>query len=1467
MDIDQFTSGEQVSDTPEFPPVKENVTNDNAAVANRLASQLEAVDAAVQRRPLSLMSQAKKKSDIVLDGSEAVVAEGVQATTASELQDLADVAGGDDSLRTFAPEAMQSVIDAQKSPTALQTKYVNYLTTLPPEDDLHRAQVSKEYLAVKLDEAFSTEEDSWLDTGLNWSAAFLFPIDSLKDTYDFLPGGEGTLNEMRTWFQGLSPEDQIRIAPAIISSIQDATEDNPFKGQHIAGKVFATASGEATNLVVGAAFDTLLSTVDVVSGVGLARKAVTSTATGVSGLVRARQQANAVKTMSLSMDKAETLADINIAMPLKENAGTLAAQIIKQGPTSSVGKAVNVSDFSANQSLSGFSNELLNAGTTDNLAEQIIPAIETKAASLGDALRSAAVEERSGGTISDGFTLNRPQLLDEAPVSGGEAAITDVQRDAARKKVFDTDEWQQRMFDVSLRADINPTIKPVFIEDTLEGFRVQTRDIQGNLVETVLKFQKSDIGEFTETVIGSGSAIWSPNVWLKSNAHLAKVATSLGMKKHKSLAIFGDQMKGIRKGMNSKDSAGLDTVLSQGNKDGVVYTREQLTQTGIVSPEGRSYLSSAQADAYYKTRELSDWQWRQANALKWDEMNFERFKSVDLTAVSGELSSKIGFGKIVAKDVAAPTGRIFDSEAGSLMSVADVQKKLKSSEYVVVRLSDTVKHGDKSRNVEYFDNVLIKASEIKPLPKHVLRYHKGYVPVLRENVNFVSRVIQRRVVNGVKTKGEITLGLHTSEADAAKFLDNYKSNNPDIDPKNYTIKKDRELDPDDKTTSQASGSLITSSRSSREIYEGVGVERASPVKALGRQMGHIATHGNINNYRLTAIEAFEKTYGKFLINPHAGEGNSWTRPVKSGVDPEVAQSLNRVREYIKSQVGVSTEAERAMSAKMQRLGEAVEGSKAGRLFTSEKQRRALMNGTMRHPASAIKSSVYHTTLGGWNPAQLAIQGSGISVAASLHPIQALTAVPRYFALKAMGMSDTVAVGGLDTMAKAMGLPVKDAKALHIAYSETGITDSFKSLSDFDAQVRTGLTDASVVSKLFETNLMFVKEGENFNRSIGYLVASQNHAKKIGKSFSQFKTLDWKKVNERGVELSLNMHRANAAEWQKGWLGVPTQYKAVIAKYLETVTGMNGAFTRTERLKLVAGQIAIFGSSGVPFGAFFVGGVVAAMGIDAASLPKEQQIALREGVISSLFYAMTDTEFSISNRVALQASFEEMIGFFSGDVSFGEAFIGPAGMMGSRAWDASARIAAVSSFEMAKEFPRETFIVAIDEVMKITSTWRGIQQARLWDNLGYVTDNKGNKLFPLEDGDGVVTAKFWGFNPSRVNHMYKAKDFLKAKSQEVADVRNAVRQLKVDYLSKMSDAAMSNEDFVKHTNYHHASVSMLLSSLPIEQRAEIRAAIAKEFITNKSQLNETYKKLVDYYISTGDSSNLNTSAALAERQGN
>jgi hypothetical protein len=67
---------------------------------------------------------------------------------------------------------------------------------------------------------------------------------------------------------------------------------------------------------------------------------------------------------------------------------------------------------------------------------------------------------------------------------------------------------------------------------------------------------------------------------------------------------------------------------------------------------------------------------------------------------------------------------------------------------------------------------------------------------------------------------------------------------------------------------------------------------------------------------------------------------------------------------------------------------------------------------------------------------------------------------------------------------------------------------------------------------------------------------------------------------------MNLQAENAAAWQKGFLGVPTQFMQVFAKFGENVIpGLlqtKGAkWSRQEAARVLAGQVVLYGTVGVP----------------------------------------------------------------------------------------------------------------------------------------------------------------------------------------------------------------------------------------------------------------------------------------------
>lgn len=231
------------------------------------------------------------------------------------------------------------------------------------------------------------------------------------------------------------------------------------------------------------------------------------------------------------------------------------------------------------------------------------------------------------------------------------------------------------------------------------------------------------------------------------------------------------------------------------------------------------------------------------------------------------------------------------------------------------------------------------------------------------------------------------------------------------------------------------------------------------------------------------------------------------------------------------------------------------------------------------PDKAARNWTFHMYLGCFNPRQLWLQAMGTSNLVLLEPSRGMKAVGLYGPLRsAMTLSDPENISKFAKAAlKLTGTSVDDFK---------DIVKIMRKLNAYGAEgLQSGIDARSIMSagRFADASTFFFREGERFNFLSSNATALFKYAEDNGKTFKQILNSkeDLMKVMALSDDLYLNMSKASESALQHGIGRIPTQlfaqFTAYPIRFMEALLGKQ--FTKSQKIRLLAGNIALFGISG------------------------------------------------------------------------------------------------------------------------------------------------------------------------------------------------------------------------------------------------------------------------------------------------
>ena len=745
---------------------------------------------------------------------------------------------------------------------------------------------------------------------------------------------------------------------------------------------------------------------------------------------------------------------------------------------------------------------------------------------------------------------------------------------------------------------------------------------------------------------------------------------------------------------------------------------------------------------------------------------------------SGEAARRVGRSKIY--DMSENEVRTIDP---------DEIEKVYDMGYQIVRIKGDqgykpqpgVRNADKVDAVEF---VLVKSNRVVDLPEQVMHKKRGYIPKVNQGIEFI---VQERVVRNVggRLKGTtITRGFASSRHQAELMRDNLRAKEGNaLDKSSLTaqatsdtedlLKGDKFIvlgsDEFDMTGRAEAGffdagGLFNSPRATHKIlYNGetdLFPERVNVFDTYTRQIGHAANVISRNSWRLIQQEKWVKAA---QANGHT-EIKKFSDPIKGGNDDKVVRFLKRWQDEINHWTLVPTRDENLWEGAVQRIHDwAVYGeNRIGKFWGAgdKKEFASVLKFKHKDPFAGLRTGAFHFTLGVFNPIQLWVQAQGAAVTYARYPKQAAAAT-----------RDMFRAGLLDFMDDKQALEVaekmggKEFRAAYQAWRDSGFRDSIFTTADH-AMVEAGIGSSatslsrmsSAVSRAGNIGLTFYKMGELANRRVAFFASLNRYVTDTGKT--KIDPSDLAEIVKDARLSMLELSKANAAVWQGGpnrgffenLVAVGLQFKQISAKTLELM-GKNeaqGGFDLGTRIRIALGQMALYGTAGVPLGNYVFKEMQDMLGISADDMSPEVANVINQGAWGFFIVNGLGAEVDVSNRGSLVRGVQDFIySTILADVPMYERMWGAAGAVGMRFFDAMRPLSRLvfSGAVLEEGITRDDFEIVFKGLLRVPSFGNSLFKARLMQKSDQILSKYGRLI--AEDDYNLATelAVGLGFQPS------------------------------------------------------------------------------------------------------------------------
>jgi len=581
--------------------------------------------------------------------------------------------------------------------------------------------------------------------------------------------------------------------------------------------------------------------------------------------------------------------------------------------------------------------------------------------------------------------------------------------------------------------------------------------------------------------------------------------------------------------------------------------------------------------------------------------------------------------------------------------------------------------------------------------------------------------------------------------------------------------------------------------------------QAAPVldvyETINRSLANIANLSSWSDYKVSSVERWVNTYGKYLNRESipSDASNYW---IFMNAEPSaninklrggdiILNQMQAQRDIIKRNLGWKSPATLKFEQQTRRFIEWVEGGDPTNLTRKNAARMANWINES-NPLMAIRGFAFDLKLGLFNVAQWPLQIQTAVAATTLSPRagwQGMTAAPFMMLYRTKAGSENMLTEfvkrGLHTatgfsepkefkqfmrMAKNNGF--FDIDGAHILLNDYGfnaVTDEF----------------GNAARSVRQAGRLFFNNAEYFNRLVAYRIA-WDETKRLGKNMTDFEFRRTLMANAE--KFSFSMSRESAAWWQNGLASIPTQFFSYQMRMLELMF-LDKTLTAAQRARLWLGQLLLYGSAGVPIGSLVADEIKARTG----ESPEMNTIAgfFDRGAWDWLIYNLTGLDTQIGARMGTGDFIPNLIRDLMGQGKFGEKstldVLGGAtfsitkdtfGSIVGMAKAFSAYSAAESGGELGTPILRD----AIEKVVRNVTTVDAGYKAYMITQYGMLESRKGTILATDVPPAQAIATILFGSQPSAAYIAENQQKYLERRDKAVNDAVKVFREYRVKMLA-------------------------------------------------------------------------------------
>jgi hypothetical protein len=1068
-------------------------------------------------------------------------------------------------------------------------------------------------------------------------------------------------------------------------------------------------------------------------------------------------------------------------------------------------------------------------------AETGIPKVD--AAMAGNPLKEDLKDSTLKGTTVTGSSETRTRLQDVDKALDEINGIQGVQILPTGRELNDMASKWSKIYNEMDNVESSKVTK------TVDGVNIEYTTPEGTFNKSV-EYKMDDFGGFQEKELGLGKTltrhVWSPSFLQgKDTGELVGSAVVGSFKKAKAVSHYNKAFKAATKGVNRKSLQKISDLLGKLNGKDVDINYHKLVNEGI----GGTHLTDKEATSLLSIRRIFD-HMHETN-------NYTMRREMELRGLRG---TKIGEETHYAKAYDASedakqayrldvnNNQVLISERGATRSVPSLTSEqideLYDQGYKMVKNDSTDQYGwFKDINDNHSRYAFVSRDDVGDLPERVLPYTPNYVPRLRKEANFFVKERVPMKVNGNDTVKLRTVAWAKTEAQANKWLDKLErasEGNPhkEFDRDNWSVIGDREMGSDtagQEQTVRMNGGLYRGSRSqSGIVYAGDNTTEegiVDPLNTLQGAMRYTADRMSLSEVRQTLRHRWLQDAG--LVDDEVRKV-PWTKARSlisdSNASPQLKSKLLSAHDQISNISSIPSKSEQAMQGAIKAIAKAAD--KRG----YDNVARYFYNKGKGSPLDALKGSAFHMMLGAFSPAQYVVQFMGATVAMGANPGSFVKAIPRIMGASLTDLiDDSITHGKAIKVLKDKNLITSDMEQDIQFWRTSGMRESvLKANADFDNSGNFMPVDAGVLRRGFNSlanhSTMFYEAGELGSMRTSFFTALE-HMKSLAGGKWEYTEANMQKVIERAEQYRLGMSSANKAEFQKGVLALPTQFKSIYTKSLEAMFGKD--FTPAEKARIALTQLGLFGAAGVPFVNHFQDAIInkfAPDGVDPETLQ-----SMKKGSVGWLVSDVWGMDAEVSGRVAVAGDIiQEMEDMMFSKQPFLKSFMGASFTSTDKAISGFMNMFAAGKIVIGDDQLNSYDKVGLMakyfgyQAAQIPSSTRRLMEAYILQSYKEVRTSTGRTLYSAMGDDSnmqTVVARAMGFSSQEMQDLYTVNQALYNRKDKIRDVADV-------YLGLMNSITLGvDQQDEKQVEAAQMGLTMLKTSIDNDQdREDINKAI-------------------------------------------